>query len=81
MRAVSLILQMWGGKCTRASVEQDARNEGGSPRRQKRVSLFSGLSRLAPSVTRVLLDGPRIKRDCSKSTGGIYRNYLLFSYL
>ena len=32
----------------RASVERDTRNEDGSPRRKKRDSLFSCLSRLAP---------------------------------
>ena len=55
-----------------------SRNEGGSPRRKKRVSLFSCLSCLAPSVnprghlhvSRVLLDGPRKKRDCSQSRSG-----------
>ena len=40
---------------TRARERWDARNEGGSPRRKKRVSLFSCLSRLAPSVTRVVI--------------------------
>ena len=59
----------------RAAKPRVSRNVGGSPRRKKRVSLFSYLSCLAPSVnlrghlrvSRVLLDGPRKKRDCSQS--------------
>ena len=38
-----------------AAKPRDARNEGGSPRRKKRDSLLSCLSRLAPSVTRVVI--------------------------
>ena len=57
LRAVSLFLQIQWGKCTlaRAGKPRDARNEGGSPRRKKSDSLFSCLSRLAPSITRVVI--------------------------
>ena len=57
----------------RAAKPRDVRNEGGSPRRKKRVSLFSCLSNLAPLVTRVVIcvsrtfcsTDQRKKRDCS----------------
>ena len=56
LRAVSLFLQIQWGECThaRAAKPRDARNEGGSPKRKKSDSLFSCLSRLAPSITRVV---------------------------
>ena len=57
LRAVSLFLQIHWGECTlaRAAKPRDARNEGGSPRRKKSNSLFSCLSCLAPSITRVVI--------------------------
>ena len=57
LRAVSLFLQIQWGECTlaQAAKPRDARNGGGSPRRKKSDSLFSCLSRLAPSITRVVI--------------------------
>ena len=55
-----------------AAKPRDARNEGGSPRREKRVSFFMPLPSCALSharghlrVSGVLLDGPSKETDCS----------------
>ena len=50
----------------RAAKPRDARNEGGSPRREKRDSLFSCLSRLAPSITRVCILARFVRRTKKK---------------
>ena len=65
-----------------------ARNEVGIPRRKK-VSLFSCLFRLAPSVKRVVicvsrafyLTDKKKERPLVVYRGVYLRNYLLFSYL
>ena len=70
LRAVSLFFQIQWGECTRAPAAKlrDARNEGGSPRLSFFVPLPSRSFNHARDhlrVPRVLLDGPRKKRDCS----------------
>ena len=77
--SLSFSLALVRGVHTRASVERrsrEFRETWAAAREEKRrVSLFSCLSCLAPSVnlrghlrvSRVLLDGPRKKRDCSQS--------------
>ena len=76
--SLSFSLALVRGVHTRASVERrsrEFRETWAAAREEKRVSLFSYLSCLAPSVnlrghlrvSRVLLDGSRKKRDCSQS--------------
>ena len=76
LRAVSLFLQIQWGECTRAQAAKprDARNEGCSLKRKKSDSLFSCLSRLAPSITRVFICVSRVfcsmdqeKRETARS--------------
>ena len=50
----------------RAAKPRDAENEGGSPRREKRDPLFSYVSRLAPSVTRVYILARFVRRTKKK---------------
>ena len=65
LREVSLFPQIQWEQWTRAGAAKprDARNEGGSPRKKKRLPAFSCLSRLARSVTRVAICVSRVLLD------------------
>ena len=74
LRAVSLFLHIWWGECTRARASSETRETRTAAREEKRETLFSCLSRLAPQVTRVVICVSRAfcltdqeKRETSRS--------------